>query len=209
MKRPLAFLLVLISLLASACTSTPGLEEYEEATRLYKAGKRDEAVEAARLSLDENPNAIPSRWLIATIYEEQGKWREAVQELQEVLKTLPQFIHAGNRIGEILVRHGLRAKAKEYFEACLEQDENYFPARMNLGMMAYQGGDTDVAIFHLDRATKAHPGIAQAHLHLANVLHSVGREDEARAQVKAALECEDLRPEDRQRIEKLLSSKPE
>ena len=187
----LTAILALGLLMAMSC-KTPGLSEYEEASKLYREGKQDEAVEAARRSLEENPAAAPSRWLIATIYEQKGQWRDAVEELQEILNIDPNFLPAGNRIGEILVRNGHRAEAKQFFEACLEAKEDYLPARVNLGVMAYEEGDPEAALFHLDRAVKTYPEVAMAHLQLANVLHFLGREEEAREQVHAALACEDI-----------------
>jgi tetratricopeptide (TPR) repeat protein len=205
MTRVVPLTLALCPLLVASCLTYPGRAEYDEAVRLYEAGKHDEAIEAARRSLDENPDAAPAHWLIATIYEQRGEWFEAVQELQEILDRHPGLLHAGNRIGEILVRNGKREKAREYFEACLQVNEDYLPARTHLGVMAFEEGDTEAAIYHLHRAVKSYPKVSRPRLQLAGVLHHLGRNDEARQQVEAALKCKDLRPEDREQVEKFLA----
>jgi len=201
--------LALLALLPASCKATPGLAEYEEAKTLFQEGKLDESIEAAQRSLDENPYAFPTRWLLATIYERQGQWRDAVDELQQIL-AVPEVdpriaVIAGNRIGEILVRNGHREQAKRFFETCLEHDEGFLPARMNLGVMAFEEGDPDVALYHFDRVAKAYPEIGQAHLYLANVLVFLDRREEAREQFRLALDCEDLTPEHRKKAEEFLA----
>jgi tetratricopeptide (TPR) repeat protein len=182
--------------------STPAVEE---AVALFRAGDLDGAEAAARSLIEDDPEAIRPRWLLASIHESRGEWGPALQELREITSLHPDYLDAGNRMGEILIRNGRRNDAAVCFSACLDADPDYVPALVNLGAMAIEEGRNEDALSWLDRAVDAVPDHANARLQRARALLALEREEEAREEVRAALGCPDLRPDQREAAEKFLA----
>jgi tetratricopeptide (TPR) repeat protein len=70
----------------------------------------------------------------------------------------------------------------------LRLNPNYVDAHNNLGVVLYQQGKTEEAIFHFREALRLHPGSASAHNNLGGVLMNQGKTDEALMHLRQALE---------------------
>lgn len=204
---------LLLSVALAGCHSGPpdrkAVEEYEQAVEFFKAGNLTEARAAANRAVARDPQHIQARWLLATIWLKLDDPASAIYELQVIVRQAPdkaKAVLAGNRIGEILVRADDYEDARRWFEACLELLPDYEPSLINLGVMDLEEGWLERSEERLSRAVELTPRHANARVQYARVLGALGREDEAREQLRIALDCPDLEDAVRLKIRDYLAT---
>jgi len=84
-------------------------------------------------------------------------------------------------------RNGDLAGAKAAYEAVLEAEPDNPDAHHLLGMIAYQTGNSEVAIEHLQRALAAQPENPHFHLNFGEALRAAGQTDGAMAAYRRAV----------------------
>jgi tetratricopeptide (TPR) repeat protein len=95
-----------------------------------------------------------------------------VQELQGKIKTSSAQAIWVNKLGVLYARYGLNDKAKAEFERVLRRQE-YVPALVNMGNLAFQMGDLEKSLEYYERAARKEPENAKALLCLARVNHEL------------------------------------
>ena len=107
-------------------------------------------------------------------------------------------------LAEALYRLGHVDSALERYHAAVEVDHNFIEAWTQLGCLYAEKQEPVSAADALRIALDIHPDYPDAHWHLANVLHQLGRDDEARSHWQAYLEFDNRGPwaeQARQRLE--------
>jgi tetratricopeptide (TPR) repeat protein len=83
------------------------------------------------------------------------------------------------QLAECLYQLNDLAAARERYSMAVELDEKFLEARANLGCVLAELGQTELAIAAFEGALALHADYADAHYHLARLLASAGRDEEA------------------------------
>jgi tetratricopeptide (TPR) repeat protein len=115
------------------------------------------------------PRSYQAHELNAESLEMQGKWDEARQEYEKVLRENPRLPGIHFRLGRMLLSKpnpdaGAAEAAKKEFEEELKIDPSNAGAEYVLGELARQRQDWDAAIQHFTRAAKLDASFGDAYL---------------------------------------------
>jgi len=128
----------------------------------------------------------------------------AVEAFRMSLMERPGEAAVHFHLAEALYRLGNVDGALERYHAAVEADHNFIEAWTQLGCLYAEKQESNSAIDSLRIALGVHPDYPDAHWHLANVLHQLGRDDDARTHWQAYLRFDSRGPwaeQARQRIE--------
>ena len=172
---------------------------WEEAERLFRE------VISTYTSPDDERIVRNSQFSLSNIYVQQGDMERGEEILEDVLKEDPDNTQANNDLGYLWADQNKNLKqAKGMIEKALEAEpEN--PAYLDsMGWVLYRLEEYEAAAGYLQKATEAENGEdSTIYDHLGDCLQKLGREDEAAAAWKKALEIEEKKPHP---DEELLSS---
>jgi tetratricopeptide (TPR) repeat protein len=90
-------------------------------------------------------------------------------------------------LAELLYRAGDLTAARERYYMTIELDADHVRARTSLGCVLAELDERDLAFAALEGVLRQEPGYADAHWHIAGVLTSLGREDEAHRHLRRFL----------------------
>ncbi|MCK4415010.1 MAG: tetratricopeptide repeat protein [Candidatus Eisenbacteria sp.] len=119
---------------------------------------------------------------IASVYKQQGRFREAADEYRRALELAPGSVLMHNSLGVALLELGDTEGGEAMVRAALARDPSYAPAWRNLGRLQEMHGDTLKAIDSFRRAFDEDPYFASAGIDLARLLYA-RRADEESARV--------------------------
>jgi tetratricopeptide (TPR) repeat protein len=112
---------------------------------------------------------------------------EAKQMADQLVESFPDHCQAIFLAGRIQEAFGNSAKAVDWWERCLKLDPQFSEARAALGAAAWQRGDFEKAVTHLETATAAAPRLLRENIFcLADSLMNLGRAKEAVAVLENA-----------------------
>lgn len=124
---------------------------------LATAGEPGEAMTHFQRALEgDGPAELrsESRYYLATILAKLGRFAEAAEHLQEVVKAEPNFPRAYHRLGVVFLAEGNVEGAIAYFKRALALDSQYADAHLDLGRALALQGKTDEAREHLEEALR-------------------------------------------------------
>jgi Flp pilus assembly protein TadD len=131
---------------------------------------------------------------LARVFEEQGRWDEALRHYQAALDIDPDFAlyrHnlavAHDRLGSFLGKQGKIEKAVEHFRAALRLRPAYAEAHNDLGAALDRLGQTEEAVAHFRDALRLDPDLAEAHYNLGTVFMRQDRSAAAADEFREAL----------------------
>jgi len=124
---------------------------------------------------------------LAADLEATGALCEAAEALRAVLQAQGPTAQVVFMLAELLYRAGDLTAARERYYAAVELDADHLEARSSLGCVLAELGDHELALAALDGVLRQQPDYADAHWHLAGVLHDVGREAESRRHLRTFL----------------------
>ena len=108
---------------------------YDEARRLMRAGRADDAEKALRTIAQANPSLGGPHANLGVLYRQAGKLAEAVAEGELAVKANPKQPVYFNQLG-ISYRHlGQFDKARQAYEAAISLDAAYPSPLLNLGIL--------------------------------------------------------------------------
>jgi spermidine synthase len=165
---------------------------------LITYGEYDEALQEALMARRINPehgrarsvlyNVLGSHISRAEALRGEGKLREAVELLREVLRADPGSPSALVELGLIYRQTGQLERAAETIRRAVEAVPNFAEAQRALGLVNMDRGRYEAAAQSLQRATEINPSDARAHYYLAVALRQLGRLEEARAALEASVQ---------------------
>ncbi len=164
-------------------------------THAYSDLSTRESVDLAQTA----PGSYQAHELNAEALEMQGKWDQAAQEYEQILKHNPKLPGIHFRIGRLLLSKpdpGPSAgdEAKKEFEEELRIDPSNAGAEYVLGELASQTQQWDDAVEHFSRAAKFDPGFGDAFLGQGAALISARRFADAIAPLETAVKIEPGNP---------------
>jgi len=113
-----------------------------------KMGSLNKAVDLLKQHLEEYPDDISQRALLARIFIQQKKEPEAIAQYRIITTSNPEDRQALLRLGILLSQKGDLQQAADYFNTLLEVDEEAYFARLYLARIADQLGNNNEAEKH-------------------------------------------------------------
>ena len=117
---------------------------------------------------------------LADDLEAAGEFAEAAEALRAVLQAQGPAATVMFALAELLYRAGDLTAARERYYATIEIDPEHLRARASLGCVLAELGEHELALAALEGVLRQEPDYADAHWHIAGVLHDVGRSRDAR-----------------------------
>jgi Flp pilus assembly protein TadD len=108
---------------------------FDEALRLLRAGRIDEAERAFRALAQSHPEFGGPLANLGLIHRQAGKLPEAVAELERAVQASPNQPLYLNQLGITYRQHGQFAKARDAYERAIALDPNYAAAVLNLAVL--------------------------------------------------------------------------
>jgi tetratricopeptide (TPR) repeat protein len=116
---------------------------------------------------------------LASELEANGQTQQAADVYRGILFTNESSPDDHFALAELLYLAGDLSGARERYYMAIELDEDFVEARCSLGCVLAEQGDTKLSEAAFRGALEYHPEYADAHYHLARLLDSENRSDEA------------------------------
>lgn len=164
-----------------------------EAMAYAQAGDNYNAMVKFRAALSLDYNFITCRNNFGVFLNRTGKQSEAKKEFDECIRINPRYPDAHYHLGQIYEAQGDLDKAVDSYQTAVNLNPNYADAQRDLGLAIYQrvisgmNGELEPAIEKLKIAAQLAPESALVHYHLARILCSTSKLDEAEAEFRTAL----------------------
>jgi tetratricopeptide (TPR) repeat protein len=126
------FAAMLTALALSGAQAGP-LEDREEASKLYRAGKLDAAMAKVNGFLAVQPKDPQGRFIKGLIFTEQRKPAEAIQVFTGLTEDFPELPEPYNNLAVLYASQGNYDKAKAALELAIHTHPSYATAHENLG----------------------------------------------------------------------------
>lgn len=117
----------------------------------------------------------------------QGRFADAVAELERAVSLRPGYAEAWNNLGLAWAKQGRPAEAAKGFRRAVAIRSRFAEAWNNLGVTAALQGQGDAAMDAFRRAAAADPSLAEARDNLGLALAQAGRMEEAAEAFRGAL----------------------
>jgi tetratricopeptide (TPR) repeat protein len=191
------------------------LEAYETALRLEpravmpmvnisiayaQKGEEAKAEESLRKALEIEPTNSAANFNMGLLKAEQKDLAEAEQYLRAALKADPTMAEAAYNLG-VLVATDRIDEAIRLLQIATELRSGQPKYAYTLAFYQNQKGDTDGAISVLRGVIERQPAYGDAYLLLGEICEKQGKQKEAEALLRQALDREDLLRQDRYRLE--------
>ena len=154
---------------------------------LYRQKRYAEALEAARVAVEQRPNYYNSHADLGAIFNALGRFEEAETHLRRAITLHSQGWYAHLHLGDALYKQGRYEEALEATRIAVEQRPNYFEAHADLGAIFNALGRFEEAETHLRRALALNPQAQVVHLNLGDALYKQGRYEEALEATRVAI----------------------
>lgn len=178
-----------------------------EVQLLDELGLEDEATELLNREVTRTPDDTTLLYLSAMRFWEAGDVAAMEQDLRQILRTDPNDAMALNALGYTLADlnvPGRLEEARELIERAYEADPENPAILDSMGWVYFRLGQPEEALAWLESAYAQMPDQEIA-AHLAEVLHALGRSDEARRLIQQIRQRTDQHPQ----IDELLERHPE
>src|SRR5947207_2533793 len=129
LRRALVFICAALLAVAAWAQS----EDVQEASRLLKAGQREQALERVNKALAANPRDPQARFMKGLIFTEQGRQSEAIDIFTKLTQDYPTLPEPYNNLAVIYAGQGQYEKARTALEQSIRTHPTYATAYENLG----------------------------------------------------------------------------
>ncbi len=156
-----------------------------------RAGRIDETEEHLLAALRIDPNFHAARFNLAALYIERERYEEAIAQATVLLEdpTFPRPWRALTNVGWAEYKLGRFDEAARRLRLALDYREDYWPARLNLGILEAERGNRAQAVEHFERVLETPSGPfaeAEARYRLAELYLAMGNRPGAIAQLNKA-----------------------
>jgi len=125
--------LIALCLAAFFAAAPARADDLQDASRLLKAGQREQALERVNRALAAKPGDPQARFLKGLIYTEQGNTREAIEIFTKLTQDYPDLPEPYNNLAVIYAGQGQYEKARAALEQSIRTHPSYATAYENLG----------------------------------------------------------------------------
>lgn len=128
-----AVLILFLTLGGTVCGPSLAADEYQESSRLYKDGRRAEALERINAFIAQHPKDARARFLKGVILAEQNRNSEAIAVFNELTEDYPELPEPYNNLAVLYAGQGDYEKARKALEMAIRTHPSYAVAHENLG----------------------------------------------------------------------------
>ncbi|CAB3646248.1 tetratricopeptide repeat protein [Achromobacter spanius] len=154
---------------------------------LRDADRVPQAISTLEAADEALPDTVEIKYELAMLYERQNRLDDLERKLRQVIALDPDHAHAYNALGYTLADHNKRLpEALDLITQALELSPNDPFILDSMGWVKYRMGESESAAEYLRRAYSVRPE-ADIAAHLAEVLWSQGKRDQATELLRAAL----------------------
>jgi tetratricopeptide (TPR) repeat protein len=147
------------------------------------------AVAEFQKALDINPSYTPAMDSMGLVLMRMNQTEKAMGFYRKAIELDPGFAEARYHYGIALEKSGDTAAAEEQYDRAVHLKPNYAEAEYNLANIFLKAGrEPGLAASLLADAVEQHPNRAEYHTNYAVALYELRRFDEARQQVRIALQ---------------------
>ena len=115
------------------CFNLAVADDMQDASRLFKQGQAEQALEKLDAILATKPKDAQARFLKGLIFTEQGKTAEAIKMFSGLTEDYPDLPEPYNNLAVLYAGQGQYEKAKVALEAAIRTHPSYATAHENLG----------------------------------------------------------------------------
>jgi ketosteroid isomerase-like protein len=123
----------LLALSAALCVAAAPADEFPEISKLYKQGKRSDALDRIERFLVAHPRDSRARFLKGVILSEQNKPQEAIKVFTALTVDFPELPEPYNNLAVLYAQQGDLEKARQSLEMAIRTHPSYAIAHENLG----------------------------------------------------------------------------
>jgi len=127
------------------------------------------SLDSANKSIELDSDYAPAYYLVALVYDQQGRSDEAVQKLEESQKKAQKDVSLAFQIGMIYYQKNQIDDARIQFEKAKSIDPNYSNARYMLGLVYEKQGNIDKAINEFEKLKELNPNDSKIQTILDNL----------------------------------------
>jgi tetratricopeptide (TPR) repeat protein len=149
-------------------------------------GDSEGAMQQFRAALKANPKEPNAHFVLAYLLWSQKQFDGAISEFQAELANDPDNNQAMVYLGDIYVRLGQFATAKDILEKAAKYPTTDPLIHLDMGIMYMETDDQNNAIQELKKAIEMEPDSVNAHFRLAKLYLSMGKKDESKAEFALA-----------------------
>ena len=155
---------------------------------LYKQARYEEALEVARIAVEQRPDYSKAHDYLGAILNALGRFEEAETHLRRAIALNPQEKNAHFNLGNTLCEQGRYEEALEAARVAVEQRPDFARAHTTLSIALTALGRFEEAEAHLRRAIALNPHTQNVHLNLGMTLYYQGLYEEALDAARVAVE---------------------
>jgi tetratricopeptide (TPR) repeat protein len=183
-------LLVVVSLLLAPYVYAQ-TDDYQEASKLFRAGQHAQALDRVDTFIRSNPKDARARFLKGLILTEQNKLPDAIKIFTALTDDYPELPEPYNNLAVLYASQGQYDKARNALELAIRTHPSYATAHENLGdvyaKMASQAYDKALQIDNSNAAAQTKLGLIKELFSGRGVKPAANRSDaQAKAQTVAA-----------------------
>jgi tetratricopeptide (TPR) repeat protein len=157
---------------------------------LLNRGRVDEAIEAFRAALEEEPEFLVARINLGRSYMLKGNSDEALAVFADVLRRDPQAQEVENFVGNIHMERGDTGQAEAHLRRAIEIEPDNADARNSLGILYERMGRLEAAAAEYETVIRVDPDYGEGYNNLGNVFKKMGRLADAEAMYRRAIEAD-------------------
>jgi tetratricopeptide (TPR) repeat protein len=151
----------------------------------------DRAYQTMTQLIQADPNSVWVHYANAEVHESMQRFDLALAEYKKVVEMEPRLPEVHFRIGRVLLQSSKDSRAAdealgEFRQALTIEPENS-NAEYEIGEVNRQRGQLEQALAHFSRALQFRPDFLEAQIGLARTLLSLGKYQEARSRLEAAV----------------------
>ena len=155
---------------------------------LYDQGRYEEALDPARIAVDQRPDYYKAHVTLGLILVELSRLEEAETHLRRAIELNPETHSTRLNLSDLLYNQGRYEEALDVARAAVEQHPDSFASHGLLGAILVELGRFEEAETHLRRTIALNPQARKAHFNLGEALHNQGRYEEAVDAYRVAIE---------------------
>jgi tetratricopeptide (TPR) repeat protein len=163
---------------------------FNEAVRLHRDGKLDQAALRYVLVLKTNPNSVDAAHLLGVLRSDQGRHAEGLNHIRAALKLNSANASAWCDLGSILSKLSRPEEALASYDKALVIKPDYVEALYNRGNALRDLERHEEALASYDKALAIKPDLGLALNNRGNSLSDLGRHEEGLASYDRALAVE-------------------
>ncbi len=172
--------------------SSPSQQQMDTLLGLYRAGRMQEAENAARNLLGSYPNTLLLHNIYGAALLEQGKSQESLRIFEKAIALKPDDVVTHSNLGSALHRMGRFEKALKSYNEVIRLDPGHASAYANRGNVFVDLGQPNEALKDYYKALQLKPDFLDAYYRCANVLSNQRQLEESLSNYD---KCIDLNPE--------------